>query len=329
MLAAPSVLADRAPAVVTGTPADIGATAATLTGVVTPRGIATTYFFEYGSGAFDAHTPHASAGDGRAPVSVSARIEALRPETAYQVRLVAYTRHRIAMGGTVTFTTAAAPVVPATTATPAPTPAPTPAATLVPSSAPPGGAASPAALPAEPVPEPVLGERVGVVVRTGSVAIKVPGASGFATLTQGAAIPVGSLVDTRAGSVTLSSALPGDATQSGTFHGGLFEVRQRAGGDGLTELVIRGRPASCRRAAAAARKRRPPRALWGNADRGKFRTRGGNSVATVRGTIWYVEDRCDGTLTRVRRGSVVVRDLRRGRTVVVRAGHSYLAPPRR
>ena len=58
---------------------------------------------------------------------------------------------------------------------------------------------------------------------------------------------------------------------------------------------------------------------------GKFRTRASNSVITVRGTTWYVADRCDGTLTRVTSGSVAVRDLRRQRTVVVRAGHSYLA----
>jgi ferric-dicitrate binding protein FerR (iron transport regulator) len=48
-------------------------------------------------------------------------------------------------------------------------------------------------------------------------------------------------------------------------------------------------------------------------------------VATVRGTSWYVEDRCDGTLTRVSKGSVSVYDRGRHRTVVVRAGHSYLA----
>jgi hypothetical protein len=36
-------------------------------------------------------------------------------------------------------------------------------------------------------------------------------------------------------------------------------------------------------------------------------------------------DRCDGTLTRVKRGTVVVRDLRRSRNIVVRSGKSYLA----
>ena len=51
--------------------------------------------------------------------------------------------------------------------------------------------------------------------------------------------------------------------------------------------------------------------------------------AAVRGTRWLVEDRCDGTLTRVLEGSVVVRDLGRRRNVVVRAGRSYLARARR
>jgi hypothetical protein len=45
----------------------------------------------------------------------------------------------------------------------------------------------------------------------------------------------------------------------------------------------------------------------------------------VRGTRWLTEDRCDGTLTRVTNGAVVVRDFKRHRSVVVRAGHSYLA----
>jgi hypothetical protein len=36
-------------------------------------------------------------------------------------------------------------------------------------------------------------------------------------------------------------------------------------------------------------------------------------------------DRCDGTLTSVKRGKVAVRDFRRKRTIVVGAGKSYLA----
>jgi ferric-dicitrate binding protein FerR (iron transport regulator) len=67
------------------------------------------------------------------------------------------------------------------------------------------------------------------------------------------------------------------------------------------------------------------RSLWARDNHGRFRTHGANSVATARGTAWLTQDRCDGTRTRVTRGAVAVRDLARHRTVVVRAGHAYLA----
>ena len=49
----------------------------------------------------------------------------------------------------------------------------------------------------------------------------------------------------------------------------------------------------------------------------------------MRGTKWLVQDSCAGTLTRVVRGSVKVRDNVRHKTVTVAAGKSYLARPRR
>ncbi|MFZ0040138.1 MAG: hypothetical protein WAK93_02440, partial [Solirubrobacteraceae bacterium] len=58
---------------------------------------------------------------------------------------------------------------------------------------------------------------------------------------------------------------------------------------------------------------------------GKFRTKGRYSAATVRGTDWFTEDRCDGTLTTVKRGSVNVQDFRTRKTIVLKAGHSFLA----
>ena len=45
----------------------------------------------------------------------------------------------------------------------------------------------------------------------------------------------------------------------------------------------------------------------------------------MRGTVWDTIDRCDGTLTKVRRGRVVVRDFRRKQNIVLTAGKSYLA----
>jgi hypothetical protein len=45
--------------------------------------------------------------------------------------------------------------------------------------------------------------------------------------------------------------------------------------------------------------------------------------------VWLTADRCDGTVTRVTRGRVAVRDFRRKRTILLRAGKSYLAKARR
>jgi hypothetical protein len=45
----------------------------------------------------------------------------------------------------------------------------------------------------------------------------------------------------------------------------------------------------------------------------------------VRGTKWYVENRCNGTYTRVVRGVVAVRDFTRKKTIFVRAGETYTA----
>jgi hypothetical protein len=310
-LAAPSAMAHQPPPTAqTGAPTAVDAASATLAGVVDPNGWDTWYFFVYGVDRYDGHTPLARAGDGDGPVAVSAQIAGLAPATTYHVRLVAFSRRGFARGPDVPFTTLAAAL-----------PAPVPPAGPSPVTAGPGTAAAP----------PVLGQSVNVDVRSGRVTVKVPGAAAYVALTDLASLPVGSILDTREGSVTLRTALPGGTTQSAIFHGGLFEVRQPQGAGGLTEVVLRGALTGCSsggaRAAAASKKkkRKPPRRLWGSDSKGKFRTRGGNSVATVRGTAWYVEDRCDGTLTRVSKGSVSVYDRGRRRTVLVRAGHSYLA----
>jgi hypothetical protein len=158
----------------------------------------------------------------------------------------------------------------------------------------------------------------------------------FVPLEQATEIPVGSFLNTRRGTVRLTSAVnSAGKTQSGSFSRGLFQVLQsrRRSARGLTELRLKGSSFnSCRsrgrgRSAAAAQTR-TIRRVRSNA-RGRFRTRGRNSAATVRGTVWETIDRCDGTLTKVTRGRVAVRDFRRKKTVLVRAGRSYLARARR
>jgi hypothetical protein len=174
---------------------------------------------------------------------------------------------------------------------------------------------------------PVPGKSVTVEVRTGTVRVKAPGARSYVTLSRPASVAFGSLIDTRDGSVNLRSVRSDGAEQSAIFHGGLFEVRQPPSSGGQTELVLRGALPVCTANAARAARSRPRarRRLWGHDHHGQFRTRGSNSVTSVRGTAWYVEDRCDGTLTRVSAGRVSVYDSRRQLSVLVRAGHSYLA----
>jgi hypothetical protein len=148
---------------------------------------------------------------------------------------------------------------------------------------------------------------------------------------------VGTIFDTRRGALVLRTAVAGGKSQDGRFEGGLFEVRQSRAGRGMTDIHLRGGDfGRCRRAraraagagptAVASARRKPAiRRLWGSDRSGKFRTHGRGSVATVRGTRWLTEDRCEGTLTKVTQGAVDVKPRRGGRTVRVRAGRSYLA----
>jgi hypothetical protein len=156
----------------------------------------------------------------------------------------------------------------------------------------------------------------------------------FAPLTQPRELPIRSFIDARRGTTRLTTARTRreDQIQDGLFSAGMFQVLQsrRARAKGLTEVRLKGGnfkrcpPVATPGAGTAALSRRVIRRLRGNS-RGRFRTSGRNSSATVRGTVWQVIDRCDGTLTKVQRGRVAVRDFRRKRTVIVRAGKSYLA----
>ena len=192
---------------------------------------------------------------------------------------------------------------------------------------------------------PVAGESVNVTVEGGEVFVKPPPgvtlrpdagaaqAPGFVQLTRPRQIPVGSVVDTKQGTVGLTSArnLSG-ATQKGSFTGGRFRIRQRRASRPVTELKMTGGSfGSCTRnvnRSSARTAARRIRRLRGNA-RGRFRTRGRNSSATVRGTRWGMIDQCNGTLTRVRSGVVRVRDFGKNRTVTLRRGRTYLARPSR
>jgi hypothetical protein len=76
----------------------------------------------------------------------------------------------------------------------------------------------------------------------------------------------------------------------------------------------------------SAKKPRPKRTLWARG-KGNYRTVGNVSSATVSGTSWVTTDTCAGTLTKVLVGVVAVKDFTTGKTVILKAGQSYLAKP--
>jgi DNA-binding beta-propeller fold protein YncE len=91
-------------------------------------------------------------------------------------------------------------------------------------------------------PTPVLGKTAAVQQVTGRVLVRTPGSSEFVSLTKNGTFPMGSMVDTTSGSVSLSLAKAGKGTQSGTFKGGRFRVTQAKKGSqkGLTEMTLSG-----------------------------------------------------------------------------------------
>jgi TolB protein len=181
------------------------------------------------------------------------------------------------------------------------------------------------------LPAPKQGETVNVSVVSGTVLVKTRGQAGFQLLSQARQIKVGSQLDTKKGVVRLASAAGKGKTQTGDFGRGVFQVAQSKASKAFTELQLKGGSfSSCSAAAkkgSAAAKKKTIRSLFSKA-KGRFRTKGRYSAASVRGTSWLVTDRCDGTLTSVKSGTVDVFDFKRKRTVKVKPGRSYLARAR-
>ena len=149
-------------------------------------------------------------------------------------------------------------------------------------------------------------------------------------------IPYNSTIDVTRGTLQLTATGVGTLTVTGDQ--GLLarfvlkkaSVRVNRRKRTLAELALTGGSFTDCPAAGSARgsqANKPVRSLWAKG-KGRFRTKGRFSTATVRGTRWQTTDRCDGTLTTVTEGSVSVKDVSRRRPVVVRAGRSYLAKRR-
>ena len=123
-----------------------------------------------------------------------------------------------------------------------------------------------------------------------------------------------------------------DTTSTANFYSGVFKLGQDKSARPVTALALFGGNfkkacGTAGKASAARSKKKVVRRLWG-VGKGSFRTTGRFASATIRGTQWLTEDRCDGTSVRVKQGSVTVLDLARKRHVVVKAPRSYLVSAR-
>ena len=192
---------------------------------------------------------------------------------------------------------------------------------------------------------PIVGERSLARLISGTVYVKLPARSaglkqqlpGFVPLKGVAALPVGTVVDARRGTIGLETAADSRAATDplrrlsrSRVSAAIFQIRQamqrrpslrtRAV---ATQLVLATPPAAdvgCRR--------QPPakgivRSLRATA-KGLVRVSAGGSFGVGRDATWRTIDRCGSTTTYVTRGLVRVFDKERRRTVTVRAGRRYI-----
>jgi CSLREA domain-containing protein len=183
-----------------------------------------------------------------------------------------------------------------------------------------GGTTQPPPPPEDELPPPEAGETVNALPARGTVKVRLPGTNRFVELEEGQQLPVGTVVDTLNGRVTLVAA----GGQTATFYDGIFKIGQGKGAKPLTTLTLVEKLSCPKAGKAVAAAKKKKRRLWGDGS-GRFRTKGKHSAATVVGTKWLVEDRCSSTLTRVTQGRVSVRDFVKKKTVTVRAGKKYVA----
>jgi hypothetical protein len=300
---------NSSPVVSGGAPTSRTSAGAGVSGSVNPENLATTAFFQYGldpsyrgPGAsttlYDQSTPVQQVGSDASSHTVSATLIGLATGALYHVRLVATNSSGTTFGNDQTFTTPQAPAPP----------------------------------------PPLLGQTETAQPVRGTVFIRLPSGA-FVRLTGAQRIPSGAEIDALHGSLQITTATAKKGkTQQGVFGGAVFKLTQAGAGasKGLATLSIvesafKGAPSYslCTKHKAADRSAgvasvKTLQLLRASA-KGKFRTKGRYSAATVLGTTWTVADRCDGTVTHDITDSVSVTDFVRHKTIVLHAGQSYLA----
>lgn len=206
---------------------------------------------------------------------------------------------------------------------------------------------------------PVDGRIVIVRVLSGQVFVKLPAhastarhlaqaapIAGFVPLKGVAALPVGTLVDARRGTLSLTSTVDGrrisrgGRTQTATLSAGIFAIRQRRLAEGSrrripTDLALKGPPGAAHACVSTpvsgpikGLPRNPIRSLTARVTKGVFRVLGGAGIVTATRATWSTQDLCAGTRTIVGKGRVRVLDINHQTTATVRAGRSLLVRAR-
>jgi hypothetical protein len=199
---------------------------------------------------------------------------------------------------------------------------------------------SPQSVTATVVPAPPPGVRPGVAGAapvSGLVLVRRRGRRAFTRLRSASTIPADSEVDATRGRVRIFAATNAQGgIESAELYGGRFIIRQKKRAHPLTTFAL-SEPLSCRPAAAASssttarrkHRRHRRRHVWVTEKHGRFNTRGQYVSTSVQGTTWLTADACRSSRVRVRRGTVVVHDLVRHRTVSLHSGQSITVRKRR
>ena len=177
---------------------------------------------------------------------------------------------------------------------------------------------------------PDIGQSIVVRPVSGAVLGHPPDDPVFRRIVGTANLVSGWTFDVTKGRVALTTAANrrGDLQTTQAYEG--FFTALQSQGSPVTDLVLRSGnfDAICGSGgvdiARASASTKSVRHLWANG-KGKFRTKGRFAAASIRGTEWQTDDRCDGTLITVKTGAVSVFDQVLRKTVVVTAGNRYLA----
>jgi hypothetical protein len=184
-----------------------------------------------------------------------------------------------------------------------------------------------------PLPPPQAGQTFNIEPVDGTITTKCEDEGAFTKLVRPKQVTLDCQIDASDGTVSVTASKGSSGrTQTADFWAGRFTIFQEEGDNREAVLKFAGKRRCERRKTKSAgrvqtlsRGGKGGRKLWGSGS-GNYKTVGSHGSATVRGTIWLVADRCDGsTLFKVKKGTVVVRDFVKKSSVVLKAGESYIA----